>query len=774
MTSMILARFGVRNGSGAAIAGSVRAFLIAAFLFFLTSMAPAGAQLSLPAGDAEGAATIEIPEDLTAEAIDAMVARMSDEQLRTVLLDQLHSQAAATDAEVAAPNFGEFFFHGTVGAFTTLLSGFANGAQAVVAQGHAFETFNDRFGASGWGRLLASLAIAVIVGLVAEWLANRVIQRWLPRQENVPDPTLVQTVSFLANRVVRDLMGIFVFYAAALIALNQVLEGELLPLAGTILFSLILLPRLVYSVARFLLAPHLAEYRMVHTDTKTAQFLTIHPVGLAIVGGLGAVIARFNFLAGIEMGSLGLAFWFDFLFRIYLAWIIWSCWDGIVTMMRGDESEVTPFEERVAKAYPAFAIGAVFVMWWLAATIVSYGAGQMLFGRPDILTLTLLLMAPAFDTFIRGLVHHLVPPMKGEGDIAAEAHATTKNSYKRIGRVAVFGLVLITIANAWGLSTEMLAGAGAAGRVVEAAFDVSAILILGYLSWELAVLLINRKLAAEKAGEGPADPAEMGGGEGGGAGSSRLSTVLPLLLACIKVAIIVLFTLVGLSELGIDTTPLLAGAGIAGLAIGFGAQKLVTDVVSGAFFLMDDAFRIDEYVEINPDTMGTVEKISIRSMRLRHHRGPVFTIPYGEIGSLKNFSRDWGIMKLAFTLPFDTDPEQVRKIFKQIGQDLLEHPEFGQDFLQPFKSQGVKEFNDVGMVIRGKFMAKPGKQWSMRKAIFTEVHKRLGEAGIPFARREVRVAMPDSENGEAANEEDKAKLAAAASSAVQDSMAPKT
>ena len=166
--------------------------------------------------------------------------------------------------------------------------------------------------------------------------------------------------------------------------------------------------------------------------------------------------------------------------------------------------------------------------------------------------------------------------------------------------------------------------------------------------------------------------------------------------------------------------------------------------------------------------MGTVEKISIRSMQLRHHKGPVHTIPYGEIPKITNFSRDWVIMKLRFTVPFDTDPNKVKKIFKKIGQDLLETEELGGDFLQPFKSQGVLEIDDVGLVIRGKFMAKPGKQFMIRKEIFNRVSAAFAEAGIDFARREVRVALPDMDHRETLTEEDKAAIAAAATQAAQE------
>ena len=381
--------------------------------------------------------------------------------------------------------------------------------------------------------------------------------------------------------------------------------------------------------------------------------------------------------------------------------------------------------------------------------------------------MALLLWSPAMDTGIRGFVRLVAPPIRGEGAVAERAHAAAGRSFIRAGRVIVFGIVLIQIAGVWGIDATSIAAAGFGAKIAADVISFLVILSVGYLCYELVSLWINRKLAAEYTASGyDPDNAEFGG-DGGGAGGSRLSTVLPLILLVVRCVIVVVFLLIALSDIGVDTTPLLAGAGIVGLAIGFGAQKLVTDVVSGIFFLIDDAFRTGEYVTVE-GTMGTVEKISIRSMQLRHHKGPVHTIPYGEIPKVTNFSRDWVIMKLRFTVPFDTDPNKVKKIFKRIGQDLLETEELGADFLQPFKSQGVLEIDDVGMVIRGKFMAKPGKQFMIRKEIFNRVSAAFAENGIDFARREVRVALPDRNRDDALTDEDRETIAAAASQAAQE------
>ena len=201
--------------------------------------------------------------------------------------------------------------------------------------------------------------------------------------------------------------------------------------------------------------------------------------------------------------------------------------------------------------------------------------------------------------------------------------------------------------------------------------------------------------------------------------------------------------LIVLLELGINVSPLFAGAGVVGLAVGFGAQTLVRDIFSGAFFLIDDAFRKGEYIDIG-EVKGTVEKISVRSFQLRHHLGALNTIPFGEIKVLTNYSRDWVMMKLPLRVTYDTDVEKVRKLIKKLGQQLLEDPVIGENFLQPLKSQGVIEMQDSAMIIRVKFMTKPGDQWLVRKKVYEEIRELFAREGIRFAHREVTVRLADS------------------------------
>ena len=188
----------------------------------------------------------------------------------------------------------------------------------------------------------------------------------------------------------------------------------------------------------------------------------------------------------------------------------------------------------------------------------------------------------------------------------------------------------------------------------------------------------------------------------------------------------------------VNVWPLITGLSVFGLAIGFGSQTLVKDVVSGLFFLIDDAFRFGEYIETT-GAKGTVEKISVRSVSLRHQRGALATIPYGQIGKIQNFSRDWMIEKLTFRVAFDTDVEKVRKIFKKIGQEIAADPELARGparaIQEPGHSRGRRRHAGHTGQIQGE-----GRQADViRRAALTAVHRAFRENGIQAVPRPIPV-----------------------------------
>jgi small-conductance mechanosensitive channel len=151
-------------------------------------------------------------------------------------------------------------------------------------------------------------------------------------------------------------------------------------------------------------------------------------------------------------------------------------------------------------------------------------------------------------------------------------------------------------------------------------------------------------------------------------------------------------------------------------------------------------------------TKGSVEHISLRSLRLRNPKGPVHTIPFGSMGTVTNNSRDYIITKLDFRVRYDTDVDKVRKIIKRINNEIQKNPEMGPILLDKIKSQGVRELDDSAMIMRVKFKTIPGEQFVIRREVFRMIQEMFAQHGIEFAHRNVTVYLPPGEEKNAGAE----------------------
>ncbi len=305
-------------------------------------------------------------------------------------------------------------------------------------------------------------------------------------------------------------------------------------------------------------------------------------------------------------------------------------------------------------------------------------------------------------------------------------------------RILMGALFFFLIMRLWGIDLPV-------GRMFTAtALKIIGLVLLSFIIWQYIKARIDRRLREEM----PDEDEEM---EEGGSGGSRIGTLLVLLRKFILSVLFVIVSLIILSAIGVDIGPLIAGAGVIGLAIGFGSQALVRDILSGVFFLIDDAFRVDDYIETG-GIKGMVQHISLRSVKLRHPRGMVFTIPFGDMGAVQNFSRDYIITKLDIRVRYDVDIDKIRKIIKKIGQEFEQHDEIGPVLLSPIKSQGVRAMDDSAMILRVKFKTPPGKQFVVRREVYKRVQERFREEGIEFAHRDVTVYLPPEVTGETSTE----------------------
>ena len=312
-------------------------------------------------------------------------------------------------------------------------------------------------------------------------------------------------------------------------------------------------------------------------------------------------------------------------------------------------------------------------------------------------------------------------------------------------------IVLINVAVVMAINYVLNAHVNISGALlvsVESILTKFFIIILPVIViWEMVKSNIYSRVQEEELDEDDVDD------EWGAKSLSRGDTLLVVFRKFLLVVIVTLLAFILLSAMGVNIGPLLAGAGVIGIAIGFGSQKLISDVLSGFFFLMDDAFRVGEYIEAG-SVSGTVEAITLRNVMLRHHRGMLQIVPFSELVSITNYMRGGLVVKFNIELPYDTDIDKVRKIIKKVGIKMMEDPEIGPDLIRPVKSQGVRSVGDSVMVIRIKFTAKPGKHFLIRREAFRRITEALAAQGIHYAHRKVIVEMPDADSQESGSNSD--------------------
>ena len=364
--------------------------------------------------------------------------------------------------------------------------------------------------------------------------------------------------------------------------------------------------------------------------------------------------------------------------------------------------------QRVAASWPFIAITILI----LTVVVLQIGLtlGRQLPPLAILLTLVLVLVAPHLD----GIVARWSERGTLSPDVSIVALALRRTVRFIIG-IGIFCLLIFL----WGV--PLLTAFGIEARAVARAIvEIGLIALAAAFLWN-AVGAFASRVAQSEGVTVSAEEAE--------APRTRIGTLLPLITGVVKVSIVAITLLTILVAIGINVWPIIGGLSIFGIAIGFGSQTLVKDVVSGLFFLIDDAFRLGEYIE-TPGAKGTVEKISVRSVSLRNARGALASVPYGQIGKVINFSRGWVIEKMVFRVAFDTDVDLVRKLFKKIGQEIADDPELKVDLLETFKSQGISAVEDGTLIIRGKFKARAGKQFGIKKAVLTAVQKAFRENDI--------------------------------------------
>jgi small conductance mechanosensitive channel len=274
---------------------------------------------------------------------------------------------------------------------------------------------------------------------------------------------------------------------------------------------------------------------------------------------------------------------------------------------------------------------------------------------------------------------------------------------------------------------------GAAGAILGVAWQVALIVLGGYVLARLAQFLLARvEHALVRLGE-PTEPYP-------GATRKRVSTLTGLLRTLALGLVWVLVTILSLRHIGLDITPILAGAGIVGLAVGFGAQNLVRDLISGFFLVMENQIRVGDVVTVN-GTGGLVEAITFRIIVLRDLAGVVHVFPHGTVNTLANLTKEWSAYLIDVGVAYKEDTDRVVEVMREVADRLREDPAFAPTILEPIEIFGVDRFGDSEVVIKARIKTQPLQQWNVGREYRRRLKKAFDQAGIeiPFPHRSLYV-----------------------------------
>ncbi|MGH7046457.1 MAG: mechanosensitive ion channel domain-containing protein [Stellaceae bacterium] len=575
-------------------------------------------------------------------------------------------------------------------------------------------------GERGRAKVVLRLALFVALGFIAEWIFRQATSRVRRRLDNMPVATVRHRLRLIAARFA---FAVGLVAAFALGSVGPFLALDWAPLLREMLLGYLvafLILRIAVITGHFLLAPGHERFRIIPMDETAARFWCGRFAGFVgwfafgwVTVGLGRTLEY-----SLEARQL-LAYAFGL---VLLAIALEATWRRPVAAH--SSADVTPPGEaqRLGRSAQNALLSIAFVLLW---------ALWVMRAMPAFWLLAILVLLPLASGVTRRAVDQLLRP-PGSPHLDAELPSVTAVCIERGMRaLLIIGAVLV-LAWGWGIPLQTLAGEDTPfSRILHGVLSAIIIVLVADVLWQAMKAAIDGKLA------GAAEPGLPNTEET--RRRARLRTLLPIFRNVLFVVVIVVAVLMALAAMGVQIGPLIAGLGVLGVAIGFGAQSLVRDVIAGMFYLLDDAFRVGEYIQ-SGNYKGTVESFSFRSVRLRHQRGPLYTVPFALLGAVQNMSRDWVIDKLTVGITYDSDIDKARKLIKQIGLELAEEPEFKPVILEPLKMQGVDAFGDFAVQIRMKMMTLPGENFVIRRQALARIKKAFDANGIKFAYPTVQLA----------------------------------
>ncbi|MFW5730856.1 MAG: mechanosensitive ion channel family protein [Desulfonatronovibrionaceae bacterium] len=603
-----------------------------------------------------------------------------------------------------------------------------------------------------WAEMTGQVLLTLLAGFLARMAVCRLLTRVRRtiREQKAPGRGL--RILLVAGDTLFALIAVAAFAAAAYGVLPLLDPSQPTRLVTLTLINASIIVQGIMTFSGMILVPGSESLRLLPLDKESGHYLHIWIRRTSRTVVYGFFLLEAFLILGLPQNLyvfllklLGLVISLMFIILIMQNKISVSSW---LRALKKDHPE-----QASGKKSPASGLSTLLLrladFWHMGAVLIILGmyivwsldieGGFFFLIRSLVLTAVMLILAGAVNRISQQGVFRLFKiseELKREYP-GLEARA---NRYLPLLRhfltLVVYLLVFFSIMQIWGIGALSWMFSPHGGALVSNLATIVFIIAAALVFWEAFSVKAENYLARQSQ--------DSSSGRTG----VRIMTLLPLLKNVIRIAIILVAGMSILSQLGINIAPLLAGAGVVGLAVGFGAQTLVKDVISGAFILLEDSISVGDWVEAGGHS-GTVENLTIRTLTLRDLTGTVQVIPFGDVSVVKNYNRDYGYALIDAGVAYREDYGQVIQALQDVAAKLQQDPLWAPDIIGDLEVFGLNNLADSAVEIRVRIKTRPGKQFSIRRAFLEKMKMIFDERGIEIPFPHQTIWFGEDKNGSA-------------------------
>ena len=559
-----------------------------------------------------------------------------------------------------------------------------------------------------------------------------------PDQAKVPQPSehwgTLRHLPYAVATLILDWVPLILFFIAGGLVLRWLGAGQNDVQDMTEGFiNAYLTTRVTLSVIRLLVSPSGHGLRLMRVEPHTARIVEFGVRRVVVLAAFGIALTNAGGAFGASHDSQ-IAFMkvVSLIVHISAVVLIIRTRHAVASLIAAPPKATGPWAAMrnwLADIWAFFASFVVLAVWVVWALGVENGFPRLI--HFIWVSASVIVLARLLAILLLGALGRVFRHKEDSENVGTAQHLADR--YYPIARSIVSAVIIvgtgIALLEAWGINSVAWFTRGTVGRnLTSAATTIAIAAIVAVAVWELANLSVDKRLARWTE-------------SGDKVRAARLRTLVPMLRTCLFIAIVLVVGLTALNEIGINTAPLLAGASIIGVALGFGSQKLVQDFITGIFLLLENAMQVGDYVTL-ASVSGTVEYLSIRTVRLRGSDGSLYIVPFSSVTTVNNVNRGLGNAAVRVSVAYDSDIDQVIKELNQIGAGIRADDKFNATILGDLELWGVDSVDGSMVTVAGQMRCMDSGRWGVQREFNRRIFERFRELDIEIANPRASLLMP--------------------------------